>query len=97
MGTPPIACVILTERGNTLYLSKLAVDPPARGTGLARTLVNVAGMRARAQGLSALEVQTRVELTETRAMFGALGFEVTARTAHPGFDRPTSLTLRKPV
>ena len=47
MGTPPIACVILTERGNTLYLSKLAVDPPARGTGLARTLVNVAGMRAR--------------------------------------------------
>ena len=72
MGTPPIACVILTERGNTLYLSKLAVDPP-------------------------LEVQTRVELTETRAMFGALGFEVTARTAHPGFDRPTSLTLRKPV
>ena len=31
------------------------------------------------------------------ATFAALGFQVVARTAHPGFDRPTSLTLRKRV
>jgi hypothetical protein len=39
----------------------------------------------------------RVELTETHATFRALGFTETGRTAHPGFDRPTSITFRRPV
>ena len=52
----------------------------------------MAETRARALGLPVLELQTRVELTENHAAFRALGFAQTGATAHPGFDRPTSLT-----
>ena len=47
--------------------------------------------------LPVLELQTRVELTENHATFRALGFVEVARTAHPGYDRPTSITFRRPV
>lgn len=94
-GTPPLACVFLTPHSDSLYLGKLAVAFAARGTGLARRLVALAEARARALGLSALELQTRVELTENHAAFRALGFVETARTAHKGYARPTSVTFRK--
>ena len=31
------------------------------------------------------------------AAFGALGFAETGRSAHPGHDRPTTVTFRKTV
>ena len=46
-------------------------------------------------GKPALELQTRIELTGNHAAFRRMGFVETARTAHPGFDRPTSITFRK--
>ena len=57
--------------------------------------LSLAETRARARGLGALELNTRVELTENHATFHALGFERIAETAHPGFDRPTSVLMRK--
>jgi hypothetical protein len=42
-----------------------------------------------------VELQTRIELVENHAIFAALGFVETARTAHKGYDRPTTLTFRK--
>lgn len=93
----PIACLFLTPRPAALYLGKLAVARPARGQGLARRLIDQAEVRARALRLPALELQTRVELVENQAAFKAMGFVETGRTAHPGFDRPTSITYRRPV
>lgn len=95
IGAPPRACVFLTRKGDALYLGKLAVAAAHRGMGLARALVDVAAERARAMGLPALELQVRVELAENQAAFAALGFAETGRTAHPGHDRPTSITMRK--
>jgi GNAT superfamily N-acetyltransferase len=95
IGTPPIACLLLTPKPHALYLGKLAVEPGQTRQGLARALIAMAETRARALGLPALELQTRVELTENHATFGALGFQDVARTAHAGFDRPTSITFRK--
>ncbi|MEM8730539.1 MAG: GNAT family N-acetyltransferase [Pseudomonadota bacterium] len=95
MGGPPVACVILTGRPDALYLGKLAVAQAARGTGLARRLVALAETRARALGLARLELETRIELVENQATFARLGFQDVARTAHPGYDRPTSVTMRK--
>lgn len=95
IGSPPVACLFLTPKPQALYLGKLAVAASHRGRGLARQLVDLAETRARAHGLPALELQTRVELTENHATFRALGFTETGRTAHPGFDRPTSVTFRK--
>ncbi len=91
----PVACVFLTVKPGRLYLGKLAVAGSHRGRGLARRLVDTAAARARALGLPVLELQTRVELTENHATFRALGFTEVGATAHPGYDRPTSLTFRR--
>lgn len=97
IGTPPAACVFLAPKTGALYLGKLAVAARNRQQGLARQLVELAEGRARDLGLLALELQTRVELAENHAVFRALGFTEVARTAHPGYDRPTSITFRRPV
>jgi ribosomal protein S18 acetylase RimI-like enzyme len=97
LGQPPIACVFLTPKPEALYIAKLAVDPPHQGQGHARCLIDLAETRARALGLPALELQTRIELTANHATFRHLGFTQTAASAHPGYDRPTSLTFHRPV
>lgn len=97
IGTPPVACVFLTPKADALYVGKLAVAALSRGQGLARTLLTLAETRAKAMGLAALELETRVELVENHTVFRALGFVETGRKAHAGFDRPTSITFRRPV
>ncbi|WP_172300222.1 GNAT family N-acetyltransferase [Pseudoruegeria sp. HB172150] len=96
-GGTPAACIFLTPQPPALYLGKLAVSSNHRGQGLARRLIGTAETRARALGLTALKLQTRVELTENHAAFTALGFAITGTTAHEGYDRPTSLTMLRPV
>ncbi len=91
----PVGCVFLSVKPGRLYLGKLAVAAAWRGRGLARQLVAAAEARARALGLPVLELQSRVELVENHATFRALGFVETGATAHPGYDRPTSLTFQK--
>lgn len=95
IGAPPLACVFLTPKTGSLYIGKLAVSAQHRRNGLARTLIGLAETRARVLHLPALELQTRVELSETQATWLALGFREIDRTAHPGFTRPTSITYRK--
>lgn len=95
IGTPPIACIQLTPRGEAMHMTKLAVAAQTRGHGLARRLVELAEERARLHALPALELQSRIELVEVHAVFAALGFVEVARTAHPGHARPTSITFRK--
>ena len=97
LGVPLVACVFLTPKAQALYVGKLAVHPDHQGQGRARVLLDHATERARALGLPALELQTRVELVENHAAFRAMGFEKIGETAHDGFDRPTSFTFRRPV
>ncbi|NDA32773.1 MAG: hypothetical protein EBZ04_11080 [Betaproteobacteria bacterium] len=52
---------------------------------------------ARQHGKPFLELQTRVELIENHVTFGALGFVRVAETAHPGYSRATSITMRRRV
>ncbi len=91
------ACVFLTPKPDVLYVGKLAVAAPSRGQGHARTLITLASQRARVRGLPMLELQVRIELIGNQAAFQAMGFIEVARTAHPGYDRPTSITYRRPV
>lgn len=97
IGAPPVACVFLTPRTDALYVGKLAVDASHRGKGLARQLIDLADTRARALGLPWQELETRVELVENHATFRAMGFVETGRSAHDGFDCPTSITFRRAV
>ena len=97
VGTPAVACVFLTYQPDALYLGKLAVAPNQRGKGYARALINAAHLRASTLGMAWLELETRVELLENHALFQQLGFFETGRKTHVGFDRPTSITFRRPV
>lgn len=89
-----VGCLFLQPRPHALYLGKLAVRPDLQGQGIGRRLVDTARAEAMARGLPALELQTRVELVENHAAFRRMGFVETGRTAHPGYDRPTSITMR---
>lgn len=95
--TAPAACMLLTVEPGYLYLGKLAVSPVHRGEGLARRMIDHALLRAGQLGLPELRLQTRVELVENHATFLNLGFSEVGRTAHPGFDQPTSLTFARHI
>lgn len=90
-----IGCVFCAVRADCLYVGKLAVARVHQRSGIGRLLIERAERLAAELGLQQLELQTRVELIGNHAAFGRLGFVEAARTAHAGYDRPTSLTLRK--
>ncbi|SMF12411.1 Pyrrolidone-carboxylate peptidase (N-terminal pyroglutamyl peptidase) [Tistlia consotensis] len=94
-GGRPIACAFLRLDPDAAYVGKIAVAPALQGRGLARALLAEAERVAAAAGRPALTLQTRVELTDNHRIFAALGFSRVAETAHPGYDRTTSLTFRK--
>jgi GNAT superfamily N-acetyltransferase len=95
IGSPPLACALFTPQSDSLNIGKLAVLQAARGHGHARRLMDHAAVRARALGRTRLVLQSRVELTTNHALFRAMGFSETGRTAHAGFDRPTSITFQR--
>ncbi|MEM7509214.1 MAG: GNAT family N-acetyltransferase [Pseudomonadota bacterium] len=92
-----VGCVFLTPRDKVLYIGKLAVAPERQGLGNGRALMHATKIEAQRRGLPALELQTRIELVENHAAFVAMGFRKTGETAHPGFGRPTSITMRKSI
>lgn len=92
-----VGCVFAALREGCVYVGKLAVDDSFRRRGVARKLMQAAEELGRANARAFLELETRIELTENHATFAALGFRRVGETAHPGFDRPTSITMRKPV
>ena len=69
--------------------------PWARGRGIARRLVTAAEDEACRRGLAGVRLGVRIVLTENHRFFSSLGYVETAREAHPGFDHPTSITMRK--
>jgi GNAT superfamily N-acetyltransferase len=97
VGNTLVGCAFAAIRDDCVYVGKLAVAAAARRRGVARALIDAAARLARDHGRTALELQTRIELTENHATFAALGFAKVAETAHPGYTRPTSITLRRPA
>ncbi|WP_284266657.1 GNAT family N-acetyltransferase [Roseicyclus amphidinii] len=91
----PIGCLFGTLTPDAYCIGKLAVAAAQRGRGHARALIEAAAAHARTLGARALVLQSRVELTGNHAAFTAMGFTQVAATAHPGYDRPTSLTFRR--
>ncbi|TKT74942.1 GNAT family N-acetyltransferase [Aquamicrobium sp. LC103] len=88
-------CVFLRAKDDHLYVGKLAVDPALSGAGIGRHLMAKTEAVARSLGKPVLELQTRIELAANHAIFARLGFVETQRTAHEGYSRPTTITMRK--
>lgn len=97
IGDPLRAVAIFEPLPPVLYVGKLSVAEAHRGQNLARRLIDTAEARARALGLQRLQLKTRVELVENHRAFARMGFVEVARQAHPGYDRPTSITWERPV
>ena len=92
-----VGCAHLAARPDAIYIGKVAVLPAYQRRGILRRMMAIAEDLAREQGKQALELETRIELTENHATFRALGFAKSAEKAHAGYDRPTSITMRKPL
>ncbi|GAA2826660.1 acetyltransferase (GNAT) family protein [Aminobacter aminovorans] len=90
-----VGCIFAADRDGLFYVGKLAVDDSVRGRGVGRALMLAAECHAIAAGKPVLELQTRIELAGNHATFAKMGFVEFERTAHDGFDRPTSITFRK--
>ncbi|MCL7997282.1 GNAT family N-acetyltransferase [Brucella sp. 21LCYQ03] len=95
LGDKLAGCVFIKEKDDHFYLGKLAVATAFEGKGVGRKLMEEAEQQAVAHSKPELELQTRIELTRNHAVFEKLGFRKIAETAHPGFDRTTSITMRK--
>lgn len=90
-----VGCAFAAIQADCVYVGKLAVAERARGRGIARQIIGVAESLAGDNDRGFLELRTRIELVENHRTFAALGFEKVAETEHPGYRRPTSITMRK--
>ena len=96
-GGEMLGCVLVEEMEGDLYFGRLSVLPSARGQGLARRLIDAVEAEALRRGLAGVRLGVRIVLTENQRLFASLGYRETSREAHPGFDRPTSINMRKPL
>jgi N-acetylglutamate synthase-like GNAT family acetyltransferase len=92
-----VGCAFAQLRPDCIYVGKLAVAAELRGRGVARRIFEAAEDLARAHARARLELETRIELIENHRTFAALGFAKVGESSHPGFERPTSITMRRAV
>jgi ribosomal protein S18 acetylase RimI-like enzyme len=90
-----IGCVVSEVLEGDLYFGRLAVLPTARGLGLAKRLISAVEEEARRRGLPGVRLGVRIALEVNQRLFNALGYREISREAHPGFDHPTSINMRK--
>lgn len=96
-GDRVVGCLFGEREGENYCLQKIAVVHSFRQQGVARAMIDAAAGHAGALGLSALTLQSRIELTENHAAFNAMGFRQTGTFTHPGYDEPTSLVFTRPL
>ena len=92
-----LGCVITSPFDGDLYFGRLSVLPAARGLGLARRLIAAVEADARRRGLPGVRLGVRIALPDNQRRFQSLGYREISREAHPGFDRPTSINMRKAI
>jgi ribosomal protein S18 acetylase RimI-like enzyme len=90
-----VGCVMTKMQEGDMYFGRLAVLPEARGLGVARLLIEAVEADARRRSLPGVRLGVRIVLTANQKLFQSLGYVETSRDAHPGFDYPTSINMRK--
>lgn len=90
-----VGCAVISLLDGDLYFGRLSVRPEARGLGLAKRLIAAVEDEARRRGLPGVRLGVRIALPDNQRLFHALGYREISREAHPGFDHPTSINMRK--
>ena len=78
-------------------MRRVAVEPALQGRGIGRALMAWAEAEARRRGVAEVTLGVRIALPSNLELYRHLGYEVVSAHAHPGYDRPTWLQMRKPV
>ncbi len=90
-----VGCVLARPKGDDLYFGRLSVISAFRGQGIAGQLTSAVEDAALARGFAGVTCSVRVALEANQRLFARLGYREVRRTAHPGFEEPTSIDLRK--
>jgi ribosomal protein S18 acetylase RimI-like enzyme len=90
-----VGCVMTKLEEGDLYFGRLSVLPAARGAKVAAKLIAAVEGEARRRGLPGVRLGVRIALPDNQRLFQSLGYREISREAHPGFDRPTSINMRK--
>lgn len=92
-----VGCSVLlhSARTSVARLYSIAVDPTARGQGIARRLLDAATESARAVGSSILRLETRLDNKVARLLFTSCGFVLLDRKAAYYEDGTDAVRLQK--
>jgi len=98
-GRRAVAYALLLFRANArrARLYSLAVEPRARGLGLARTLLAAAEAEARRRGAAALTLEVRVDNAAAIRLYEALGYRGRGRRRGYYEDGADALRYEKPL
>jgi HAD superfamily hydrolase (TIGR01509 family) len=80
-----VLVLALTEEG--FLLENVAVDPSRRGTGLGRTLLELAEAEARRAGFDSIYLYTHEKMSENRALYSKIGYAEYDRRFEKGLAR----------
>ena len=80
-----VAVLMVTDEG--FYLDNVAVRPSAKGTGVGRTLLELAEAEAKSQGYKSVYLATHELMHENRALYARIGYEEYAHRVVNGYPR----------
>jgi GNAT superfamily N-acetyltransferase len=88
MGARAGSAFVVSESARVARLRFVLVDPPARGFGVGRRLLEEAIRFATSAGYSQMVLWTQAHLEAAIRLYGARGFRKVKDEPHPGFGRP---------
>jgi ribosomal protein S18 acetylase RimI-like enzyme len=91
----PAGCLRFAVSDGHMHVRRVAVEPELQRHGIGRALMRWAEEAAERRGLGEVTIGVRLALPGNLAFFRRLGYEVTGEHAHPGYDRPTWVALRR--
>ncbi len=89
-----VGVLVLAVTGEGFVLENVAVDPAWRGTGLGRTLLELADSEARRAGFESIYLYTHEKMSENRALYSKIGYVEYDRRFEKGLAR---VYMRKPL
>jgi GNAT superfamily N-acetyltransferase len=92
-----IGCAFAKVKLHSVYVGKIAVLPERQGQGVGRLLMQAVEGLARTSGKPVMDLETRIELLENQKTFSAFGFIKTGEHSHPGYVRPTFISMQKNI
>jgi GNAT superfamily N-acetyltransferase len=94
-GDAAVGCLRLEWLPDRVHVRRVAVPPEHQRRGIGAALMEWAESEARRRGRRLAAVEVRLALPDNVAFYRRLGYHPFAEHAHPGYDHPTSLELRK--